>query len=202
MSLVDVWRKLRYGAPIVVVSGLPRSGTSMAMKMLSAGGLGLTSDGERAADDDNPKGYFEDERVKDLARDPDRSWVKGSRGRAIKVITSLLRYLPPENYYKVILMRRDLGEVLASQQKMLDHREEEDAIEDQRMRDLWEDDIWRAHYLLKHRRNFDWIEVHYKDVVADPHKQAQRIADFLGGLDPDRMVEAVDPKLYRNRAQT
>ena len=158
MPIADVWRKLRYGAPVVVVSGLPRSGTSMAMKMLAAGGLELITDGERSADVDNPKGYFEDERVKDLARAEDRAWVKESRGRGIKVITSLLRYLPPENFYKVILMRRDLGEVLASQQKMLDHRHEADAIEDARMRSLWEDDLWRARYLLEHRRNFDWKE--------------------------------------------
>ena len=117
-------RRLRYGPPIVVVSGLPRSGTSMAMKMLEAGGLAVVTDNVRAADDDNPRGYYEDERVKDLARDANRAWLRDARGKAIKIISFLLKDLPPDNNYKVLFMERDLGEVLASQQKMLDHRGE------------------------------------------------------------------------------
>ncbi len=123
-------RRLRYGPPIVVVSGLPRSGTSMAMKMLEAGGLAIVTDNVRAADDDNPRGYYEDERVKDLARDANREWLRDARGKAIKIISFLLKDLPPDNNYKVLFMERDLGEVLASQQKMLDHRGEDSATED------------------------------------------------------------------------
>ena len=93
----NLYRRIRYGRPIVVVSGLPRSGTSMAMKMLEAGGLGVVTDGLRTADEDNPKGYYEDERVKDLAGTEDRGFLRAARGKAIKVISYLLKDLPPDN---------------------------------------------------------------------------------------------------------
>ena len=72
----DVFRRFKYGRPIILVSGLPRSGTSMAMKMLEAGGLEVVEDGQRTADIDNPKGYYEDERVKELAEMDDKSWLR------------------------------------------------------------------------------------------------------------------------------
>jgi Sulfotransferase domain len=196
-----LYRRLRYGKAIVVVSGLPRSGTSMAMKMLEAGGLEIVSDGLREADLDNPKGYFELEAVKDLARSADKSWLLAARGKAVKIISHLLRELPPEHNYRVVFMNRHLEEVLASQQKMLDHREEESATEDERMKELFGDDLWRARYALKKRPWFESIELHYSEVVADPEAQARRVNEFLGGsLDVVKMAEAVDPNLYRNRA--
>ena len=118
-SLRRLYRHLRYGQPIVVVSGLPRSGTSMVMKMLEAGGLAVLTDGLRTADEDNPKGYYEVERVKDLAREADKGWLGEARGKAVKVISYLLKSLPPTFNYKVVFIRRDLEEVLASQRKML-----------------------------------------------------------------------------------
>lgn len=200
MGLMKTWRRLRYGEPIIVVSGLPRSGTSMAMKMLDAAGVDTTTDGERTADEDNPKGYFEDERVKDLDNMADRSWVRDSRGKAIKVISFLLKSLPADNNYKVIFMRRDLDEVLASQQKMLDRRGEDNPTEDEQMRDLWTNHLWRANYMLKNQPQFEFIEILYSDVLADPESNARRIAEFIGGLDARKMAEVVDPDLYRNRA--
>src|SRR5688572_12632893 len=110
------WR----GPPVIVVSGLPRSGTSMMMRMLEAGGIPILSDGERPADVDNPFGYYEDARVLDLAGRPDRRWVAQARGRALKVVSHLLAHLPHENVYDVILMRRELGDVIASQNRMLE----------------------------------------------------------------------------------
>jgi len=199
--LTRLYRRLRYGRPIVVVSGLPRSGTSMAMKMLQAGGLEVVSDGLREADVDNPKGYFELEAVKDLARSPDKTWLRRARGKAVKIISHLLKELPPEHNYRVIFMNRHLDEVLASQQKMLKHREEESATEDGRMKELFGDDLWRARYALKKRPWFEAIELEYAEVVADPEGQARRLDTFLGGgLAIEKMAEAVDPDLYRNRA--
>jgi hypothetical protein len=198
-----IWRKLRYGEPVVVVSGLPRSGTSMAMKMLEAGGLPLVSDGEREADVDNPKGYYEDERVKDLERTTDRTWVREARGMGIKVISRLLRSLPADNFYQVVLMRRELQEVLASQAKMLERLGEERGAEDDRMRAFLEKDLWQATYHLKRAPNFEWIELQYAEVLADPEGQARRLAAFLDrGLDVEKMATVVDPDLYRNRAAT
>lgn len=197
-----LFRKLRYGDPVLVVSGLPRSGTSMAMKMLDAVGIPVVTDEERSADEDNPKGYFEDERVKDLANQQDKSYIRRSRGKAIKVISFLLKELPDDNFYRVIFMRRDLEEVLASQKKMLERRGEHDDTDDERMAELWKDHLWRANYMLKNKPNFEFIEVHYSEVLADPEGQARRIAEFLGGgADVRKIAEVVDPDLYRNRAE-
>ena len=202
MSLRDTYRRLRYGRPIVVVSGLPRSGTSMAMKMLQAGGLPLVTDGERRADEDNPKGYFEFEPVMNLARDTDKSWLADTRGKGIKVISTLLRELPPDYNYKVVFMRRDLSEILASQAKMLERRGERAATEDEQMREFFENDLWRASYLLKNGSQFRVLPVHYTEVLAEPLEQARRLAGFLGGgLDVEAMAAVADPTLYRNRAE-
>lgn len=200
MKVRTRWRRLLYGQPIVVVSGLPRSGTSMAMRMLEAGGMEIVTDGEREADEDNPRGYYEDERVKDLANEPDKSWLKASRGRAVKVISFLLKDLPANLNYQVILMRRDLGEVLASQRKMLDRRGETDDTTDERMMELWKDQLWRVNYLLRHAPQFEWVEIDYGETLRDPEAAATRIASLVDGLDERAMAEAVDPALYRNRA--
>ncbi|MCP4204534.1 MAG: sulfotransferase [bacterium] len=200
-SLRSLFRRLVYGKPIVVVSGLPRSGTSMAMKMLEAGGLPLVQDGIRTADEDNPKGYYEDERVKNLHGMEDKNWLKNSRGKGIKIISNLLRSLPGSNNYKVLFIRRNISEVLASQAKMLDRRGENSATDDERMAELFASDVWRAQYLLRRQPHFEWIEVGYSEVLAYPEVEARRMKDFLGlDLAVDKMVEVVDPNLYRNRA--
>ena len=186
---------------MIVVSGLPRSGTSMAMQMLAATGVTAVTDGVRQVGEDNPKGYFEDERVKDLHKDgEDRGWLKDARGKVVKIISFLLKDLPETNNYKVIFMRRDLSEVLASQQKMLDRRAEPNEIEDEKMLEIWKDHLWKVNYLLNHADHLESLEIPYEDVVANPLEQARRMKDFLGlPLDPEQMAGAVDEKLYRNR---
>jgi len=197
-----LWRRLRYGEPVVLVSGLPRSGTSMAMKMLAAGGLEVVADGIRSADEDNPRGYFEDERVKALAESADKGWLRRARGRAVKVISYLLKDLPHDNNYQVIFLRRDLTEVLASQGKMLERRSEENGISDAQMIEIFEGHLWRVDYLFKHSAHLERLELLYSDVIAEPRRAAERMNAFLGGrLDVEKMVAAVDPQLYRNRAE-
>ena len=193
-------RRLRYGRPVVIVSGLPRSGTSMAMKMLSAGGMELVVDNVRTADEDNPKGYYEDERVKDLAEMEDTAWLKAARGQVIKVVSSLLNHLPANNSYKVVFMRRNLHEVLASQTKMLERRNEESHTEDEDLIKMYDSHLEKVQFQLRFRPHFDALYVNYSDVVAEPVREARRIAEFLGGgLDPEQMARAVDGSLYRNR---
>ena len=173
----------------------------MAMKMLEAGGLAVVTDNVRAADDDNPRGYYEDERVKDLARDANREWLRDARGKAIKIISFLLKDLPPDNNYKVLFMERDLGEVLASQQKMLDHRGEDSATEDEQMRDHYLEHLRHVKFMVGYRRQFDTLFVSYRGVLDQPREEARRISQFLGGVvDEKAMVEVVDRALYRNRA--
>jgi hypothetical protein len=200
-SLRRLYRRLRHGRPIVVVSGLPRSGTSMVMKMLEAGGLPILTDGRRTADEDNPKGYYEVERVKKLAQEADQAWLADARGKGIKVISYLLKSLPPRFNYRVVFIRRDMEEVLASQRKMLARRGEAEETPPERMRALFDDDLWRASWQLKRRPEFETIELHYLNVLARPLEEARRLAAFLGGgLDAEAMAAAVDPQLYRNRA--
>ena len=200
-SLTQKLRERRYGDPIVVVSGLPRSGTSMMMRMLVGGGLEAFTDEERVADVDNPKGYFEFERVKNLEKDPDRSWVKGARGQTLKVISFLLPFLPDDNRYRIIFLRRHLDEILASQTKMLDRLGTQDDAEAEMMREAFRNQIAAARIHVRKQPNMDILEINYADTVGNPTSTAQKVNAFLGGiLDEQGMAEAVDPSLYRNRA--
>ncbi len=202
MSILNkLYARARYGSPVIVVSGLPRSGTSMTMKMLEAVGLGTVTDGQRVADEDNPKGYFEDERVKDLHKTEDKTWIRDARGKAIKVISYLLKDLPKDNYYKVVFMRRNLNEVLASQKKMLDRRGEKSETSDERMIEIYKDHLWKVNWMFKHSSNIESLDIEYQMVIQDPRTQAARIRKFLGlDIDVEKMVAAVDPSLYRNRS--
>ncbi|MFH1278808.1 MAG: sulfotransferase [Candidatus Eisenbacteria bacterium] len=190
------------GEPVVIVSGLPRSGTSLAMKMLDAGGMSQIIDGIRTADVDNPKGYYEDERVKDLHKMADKAWVKDARGRALKVISFLIKDLPDENHYKIVFMRRHLDEVLASQNKMLDHRKEANETPDDKMREIYQDHLKQVFSLMERRPNMDVLFVDYTGVLEDPKGNAEKIRDFLGtSLDVEKMASVADRNLYRNRAE-
>jgi hypothetical protein len=201
-SLKRAFRK-KQGDPIIVVSGLPRSGTSMLMNMLDAGGMEIMTDSERVADIDNPKGYFEYERVKDLEKETDKSYVREGRGKVLKVISFLIKDLPDDNDYQVIFMRRDLEEVLASQNKMIQRLGTEDTTAaEEAMKEAYRNDIVRTRLLCKNRPNFELIEVHYKNTVEEPSATARSVNAFVGGhLDEAAMRAAVDGSLYRNRSK-
>jgi Sulfotransferase family len=198
--LTTLIRRWRYGEPVTIVSGLPRSGTSMLMNMLDAGGMPILADAVRAADADNPRGYFEFERVKSLGTDPDRRWVREARGKALKVISHLLKELPPDNQYRIVFALRNLDEVVRSQNTMLGRRGEPNPVDDAKALDLYRKHLVNVKVLARTRPNFALLEVDYADAVADPAASARRIAGFLGGsLDAARMAGAVDASLYRNR---
>jgi sulfotransferase family protein len=184
---------------ITIVSGLPRSGTSLMMQMLDAGGLPVLSDGERKADTDNPKGYLEWERIKQLPKDP--SLIAEAEGKVVKVISQLILSLPSGFDYRVILMQRPLPEVLKSQDEMLRRRGNADsnadasAIEEAFQRHLIEVNKW-----LAGKANVQVSRVHYHRVLREPKAVAGEIAAFLGrSLDIEAMVRQVDGSLYRNR---
>ncbi len=198
-SLHRLYRRIRFGKPIIVVSGLPRSGTSLAMNMLDAGGVPTVTDGVRNADEDNPKGYYEDERVKELHKAEDKTWLRDARGRAIKIVSYLLKSLPSDHNYKVILLRRNPQEILKSQAKMLARRGEFSERSDERMLELIRKDLDDARFFLR-RPHFEVIELHYKEILEQPREHAKRIAEFLAEpLDIEQMASVVDMKLYRNR---
>ena len=192
-------RRLYRGRPIVVVSGLPRSGTSMAMKMLDAGGMPIVTDGVRSADISNPNGYYEFEPVKDLERG-DAAWLSDARGKAVKIVSPLLTYLPESFDYQVIFMRRPLAEIIASQHAMLDARGSERGSDESRSADLYQGHLAQVERFLQRRRCFSTVMIEYAQVLAEPRAQAERIQAFLGRpLDTARMAAVADPALHRNR---
>ncbi len=184
---------------IVVVSGLPRSGTSMMMKMLERGGLEVLTDEIREPDADNPRGYYEFERVKQLEHD--RSWLPDAQGKAVKVISQLLQHLPADCSYKVIFMRREMDEILASQKRMLVRRgEAPDRVEDDKLAVLFQRHVKRVHRWLDRQPNFEVMEMSYNQILERPCQAAERLDGFLEqDLDVEAMAEVVDPSLYRHR---
>jgi len=201
---VERWyHRLRFGSPIIVVSGLPRSGTSMAMKMLDAGGLPTLRDGLRAPDESNPKGYYEFEPVKRLDKNGHTAWLVDARGKAVKIISFLLTFLPETFDYQVVFMERNLDEVLASQNKMLVARgERPDTANDQKMRQVYEQHLEKVDRFLQHRRCFTKLTVRYRDAIENPAAEARRINKFLGRrLNVERMAAVADRDLYRNRTE-
>jgi len=186
---------------ITGVSGLPRSGTSMMMKALEAGGLAIVTDAQRVADEDNPQGYYEIERVKQLDKG-DTAWLAEAQGKVVKVISALLEHLPPGYPYRVVFMQRALPEVLASQKKMLERRgEPTDRVSDEELTRLFNKHLQKVETWLRAQPNFQVLTVDYNRMLADPLPHVRQVNHFLGGaLDEQRMAEVVDPALYRNRA--
>ncbi len=184
--------------PIYVVSGLPRSGTSMMMKMLEAGGLEPITDGIRSADNDNPKGYYELEAVKRTKQDP--SWVEPARGKVVKVISQLLQDLPASEHYKIVFMRRNLDEVLASQQKMLVNRDEEDNAIDDDMKSNFAGHVEEVEGWMRASDHVDVLFVSYNRMQSESESQIARITKFMDAdLDASKMATVIDPALYRQR---
>jgi hypothetical protein len=193
-------RNENHGKDIVtIVSGLPRSGTSMMMKMLEAGGMQILTDHIRTADEDNPKGYYEFEKVKQTAHD--KAWLLEAKGKAVKMVSELLKQLPPEYDYKIIFMRRKLEEILASQKQMLLRmRKPTDAVSDARLAQLFSAHLQQLDAWLSTQPNFAFIYVGYSEVMANPRAQAEKINAFLNiTLNVDEMVGVVDQTLYRQR---
>ncbi|MBD3196862.1 MAG: sulfotransferase family protein [Candidatus Lokiarchaeota archaeon] len=180
---------------LVVVSGIPRSGTSLMMQMLKAGGLDVLSDHQREPDENNPKGYLELTAVKSL--DKDNSCLKGETGKAVKVISHLLKYVPEDQDYKVIFVNRNMSEILRSQEKMIGKEENRlsKVLIKAFTKELKEVKEW-----AKERPNIEVLNVNYRKIIEKPSKQIQKIIDFLGiPLDKEKMERMIDPSLYRNR---
>ena len=185
---------------IAIVSGLPRSGTSMMMQMLSAGGIQALMDEHRPADTYNEKGYYEDERAKAIKRD--KSWLPEARGKAVKIVAQLLSELPAgrKNYYGIIFMVRDLNEVVSSQRDMLLAQGRKGTrMPDDILQNIFINQLRRARKLLTIRK-IPTLYVRYSDCIQDSASEAARInAFFRGSLDEAAMAASVDPKLYRHK---
>jgi len=182
---------------ITIVSGLPRSGTSLMMQMIDQGGIEAVTDNIRTPDRDNPRGYYEFEVVKKIKEDA--SWLPETRGKVFKMVSQLLYDLPPSESYRIVFMRRDFDEMLLSQEKMLERLGRPAAPRDEIKR-AFTRHLDQLFAWLEKQPNMKTLFVHYQDVVADPLEQARKVAAFLDGrVDAEKMAAAVDPALYRNR---
>jgi len=186
---------------ITIVSGLPRSGTSLMMQMLAAGGMPILSDGQRQADADNPRGYLEWERIKQLPRDP--ACIAEAEDKAVKVISRLLLSLPEGHEYRVIFMQRPLPEVLASQEVMLRNRGTGKlAAGNTAMTAAFEGHLREVNAWLGSKNYVKTLRVPYHEVLNDAAAIAQKITQFLGiDLNLEAMTQQVDATLYRNRSK-
>jgi hypothetical protein len=193
-------RKYQQPGYITVVSGLPRSGTSMMMKMLEAGGLPPFTDNIRSADDDNPKGYYEFERVKKLP-DGDVEWLPDAQGKVVKVISALLEHLPADYSYRVLFMQRKMGEILASQEKMLERSgKPAGQVSDVQLTEIYTKHLSKVKNWLSSQANFSVLYLDYNMLLVDPRKYSDQVNQFLeGNLDLEDMAAVVDPNLYRQR---
>ncbi len=184
---------------ITIVSGLPRSGTSMMMKILEAGGMEIVTDNIRKANEDNPHGYYEYEKVKEIKEDT--SWLKETRGKAFKMISQLLYDLPPNESYKVIFMQRAMNEILASQKKMLERSgNNKDEISDKKMGEFFNKHLSKIMEWLEGRNYVDVLFVNYNNLMAEPDEQIKPLNQFLNGkLHVEQAIKVIDQSLYRNR---
>jgi hypothetical protein len=183
---------------IIIVSGLPRSGTSLMMKMLEKGGMPIVTDHLRKVDIDNPEGYYELEKVKKIKQDA--SWLKDTRGQAFKMISMLLFDLPSNEKYKIIFMQRKIEEVLASQQKMLNRNKITQDIDDGTMGNLFIKHLQKVRDWLEKQANIDILEINYNTLVVFPKTEVAKLITFLNKeLDAEKMINTINPELYRNR---
>lgn len=186
---------------ITVVSGLPRSGTSMMMSALKAGGMGLVVDGERAADANNPKGYYEFERVKKLPTG-DVGWLDMAQGKAVKIVSALLEFLPEAYSYRVIFMERNIDEILASQSRMLARsgKTDEHPVSDAVLRQSYEEHLLEVKQAMAENEWMETLYVSYNETLRAPHEMCLKVAAFLdGAVKAAEMERVIDPSLYREQ---
>jgi hypothetical protein len=186
--------------PVIIVSGLPRSGTSLMMQMLAAGGIEVLTDSLRTPDENNPRGYYELEAVKFTRTNP--QWLAGAPGKAVKIIYRLLYDLPADYSYRVIFMQRDRHEVLASQRAMLQGRSgTATGLSDKQLGDIFAREIAAINQWLAQQPNFSVLNIEYRQLVQNPRERIQAIAAFLSRpMNIQAMQAAIDPALYRQRA--
>ncbi|HSW46628.1 MAG TPA: sulfotransferase domain-containing protein [Phycisphaerae bacterium] len=185
---------------VTIVSGLPRSGTSMMMQMIDKGGIPALVDDIRKADEDNPRGYYEFEPVKQTKKDP--SWLREAPGKVVKMVHMLLLDLPTDCRYRVIFMRRNIKEVVTSQNVMLRrHGKNSDDLPEDKLTGMFEAQLAKVDKYMRDNPCFRVLSVRYNDVLKDPRPAVAALNEFLGGdLNTQAMLAVVDPSLYRNRA--
>ncbi len=183
---------------ITIVSGLPRSGTSLMMQMLEKGGMPILTDGVRKPDDNNQNGYYEYEKVKGLMKD--NSWLDEAEGKVVKVISGLLSFLSDNHEYKIILMRRDIEEVLSSQAKMLERLGTSQKVDPGILKMTFEKQFEMVRTMMLKKENMQFVEISYRDLVLAPENEIKKINGFFGNIfNQEIMITAIDKTLYREK---
>jgi hypothetical protein len=179
---------------IIVVTGLPRSGTSLMMQILDRAGIPILQDGKRESDISNPKGYYELEAVKGIVQD--NSFLDGAEGQAVKIVAPLPLHMNTSNNYRVIFMRRDLEEILKSQEKMLN---KDQTSEREKYRTIYEFHLKKTYRFFK-EHNIPFMDVSYNELMGEPEEVLRSVVDFINvDANPAELAEVVSPDLYRNR---
>ena len=185
---------------IIVVSGLPRSGTSLMMQILQKAGIPLLTDEKRRADVNNPRGYFEYQPVKKLKED--NSWLHRARGKALKIVSPLLVYLPDAFHYQIIFMQRSLDEIIASQNKMLNSR----AIPptpSQRLRNYLANHLLQINTYLSNKKNISVLKIDFKTLIDQPETELAKLSEFLGHpFNHETIKSVIQRDLYRTRIES
>ena len=184
---------------IIIVSGLPRSGTSLMMSMLQAGGLELLVDQRRTADEDNPRGYFEYEKVKRLKKD--NTWLHEADGKVVKVVSTLLVCLPPQYSYRVVFMQRNMPEILESQRQMLSRSQQNPAADDNKLSMFFSSHLDKISDWLNKQNNFSVCTVSFNRLFSSEREtEIHHLSDFFPNvLDERNMLSVIDDSLYRKR---
>ncbi len=181
----------------IIVTGLPRSGTSMMMRMLKEGGIPILTDNKRQPDEHNPYGYFELEKVK-----YDLSWVSEAEGKAVKLVTMLLKKLPSDNEFYVIFMERNISEIVKSQKEMLEKNGKKMKYPEEELEKIYLSHLKEIKQWISEKDNFKVLYVSYNEAIENPKKIALKIKEFLRkDMNIERMIKAVDKKLYRKKAK-
>jgi hypothetical protein len=185
-------------SPITIVTGLPRSGTSMMMRMLQAGGMEVLTDHLREADDDNPNGYYEFEKVKEIKAN--RSWLPSTRGKVIKMVSMLLYELPPDHHYRIVFIKRDLREICESQRIMLARNGSQPTLKDQELIAEYQSHLREVESWLSHQQNMEVLSLVYGNIIDNPEENIHKINVFFNGrLAEGPMIKVIDKSLYRQR---
>lgn len=201
---INTGNKPKLGASIedtvIIVSGLPRSGTSMMMQMLAAGGIPIMTDNVREADESNPKGYYEYEKAKQVGSD--NSWIPDAKGKVVKIVAQLLPKLPLGQPYRIIFMQRPLSEVISSQYKLLERLGKKGSkLTPEKLAETYQKQLKQVEQVLNYYQEIEVLPINYIDAIANPQLIAAQVNEFLGEKwNENAMIKVIDPHLQHYRS--
>jgi hypothetical protein len=179
---------------IIIVTGLPRSGTSLMMQIFDKSNISVLTDGKREKDISNPEGYYELEAVKGIVKD--NSFLKDASGKVVKIVAPLTIFIDKSLKYKAVFMRRDMDEILRSQEKML---LKDQTSEREKFRTIYEFHLKKTYKFFQENK-IPYLDIQYKELVNEPDTVLKSLIEFCGlSSSVEDLASVVKPELYRNR---